>query len=147
MNKTIQLAAALLLGLAGPAMAEDIKVGAIFPLSGGAGPDGQSIMNAIKLEVDQINAKGGLLGRKLTVISKDDESTPAVGVSRPPRGHRSFQSGVSGGAWTPSRWAITWRWASPVAADASPSGWPSWLLRTPTFRSTHPVNGPTARRR
>src|SRR6201985_673933 len=82
MNKTIQLAAALLLGLAGPAMAQDIKVGAIFPLSGGAGPDGQSIMNAIKLAGDQINAKGGLLGRKLTVISKDDESTPAVGVSR-----------------------------------------------------------------
>src|SRR6201994_1366060 len=82
MNRTIQLATALLVGLAGPAMAQDIKVGAIFPLSGGAGPDGQSIMNAIKLEVDQINAKGGLLGRKLTVISKDDESTPAVGVSR-----------------------------------------------------------------
>jgi branched-chain amino acid transport system substrate-binding protein len=32
--------------------------------------------------VQQINDKGGLLGRKLTVISKDDESTPAVGVSR-----------------------------------------------------------------
>ena len=30
----------------------------------------------------QINAKGGLLGRKLVVVSKDDESTPAVGVSR-----------------------------------------------------------------
>src|SRR3954470_23759709 len=32
--------------------------------------------------VQQINDKGGLLGRKLTMISKDDESTPAVGVSR-----------------------------------------------------------------
>ena len=32
--------------------------------------------------VRQINEKGGLLGRKLTMISKDDESTPAVGVSR-----------------------------------------------------------------
>src|ERR1700742_1531057 len=82
MHKT-KLALALLLGLVtAPVMAQDIKVGAIFPLSGGAGPDGQSIMNAIKLEVDQINAKGGLLGRKLTVISRDDESTPAVGVSR-----------------------------------------------------------------
>src|SRR6201999_3421197 len=82
MSKTIRLAAALWFALAASAMAQDIKVGAIFPLSGGAGPDGQSIMNAIKLEVDQINAKGGLLGRKLTVISRDDESTPAVGVSR-----------------------------------------------------------------
>src|ERR1700749_539993 len=82
MNKTIQLAAALLLGLSGPAMGQDIKDGTIFPLSGGAGPDGQSVTNAIKLVADQINAKGGLLGRKLVVVSKDDESTPAGGLSR-----------------------------------------------------------------
>ena len=57
-------------------------MGTIFPLSGGAGPDGQTVTNAVKLVVQQINDKGGLLGRKLVVISKDDESTPAVGVSR-----------------------------------------------------------------
>ena len=82
MNRTINLAAALLFALAAPAMAQDIKVGTIFPLSGGAGPDGQTVTNAVKLVVDQINVKGGLLGRKLVVVSKDDESTPAVGVSR-----------------------------------------------------------------
>jgi branched-chain amino acid transport system substrate-binding protein len=82
MNKTIRLALALSFALAAPAMAQDIKVGTIFPLSGGAGPDGQTVTNAVKLMVDQINAKGGLLGRKLVVVSKDDESTPAVGVSR-----------------------------------------------------------------
>lgn len=82
MHKT-KLALALLAGLASmPAMAQDIKVGTIFPLSGGAGPDGQTVTNAVKLMVQQINDKGGLLGRKLTMISKDDESTPAVGVSR-----------------------------------------------------------------
>jgi branched-chain amino acid transport system substrate-binding protein len=82
MNKTMKLAFAMLLGLAAPAAAQDIKVGTIFPLSGGAGPDGQTVTNAVKLIVGQINDKGGLLGRKLVVISKDDESTPAVGVSR-----------------------------------------------------------------
>src|ERR1700759_3316466 len=82
MSKSMRLAAALLFAFAAPAMAQDIKVGTIFPLSGGAGPDGQSVTNAIKLVADQINAKGGLLGRKLVVVSKDDESTPAVGVSR-----------------------------------------------------------------
>jgi branched-chain amino acid transport system substrate-binding protein len=83
MNRTLKLVAALLLlGLASPALAQDIKVGTIFPLSGGAGPDGQTVTNAVKLMVQQINDKGGLLGRKLVVISKDDESTPAVGVSR-----------------------------------------------------------------
>jgi branched-chain amino acid transport system substrate-binding protein len=82
MSKIIRMAATLLFAFAVPAMAQDIKVGTIFPLSGGAGPDGQTVTNAVKLIVDQINAKGGLLGRKLVVISKDDESTPAVGVSR-----------------------------------------------------------------
>jgi branched-chain amino acid transport system substrate-binding protein len=82
MTRAIRLAVALLLGFGASAMADDIKVGTIFPLSGGAGPDGQSVTNAVKLMVEDINGKGGLLGRKLTLISKDDESTPAVGVSR-----------------------------------------------------------------
>jgi branched-chain amino acid transport system substrate-binding protein len=82
MNTTMKLAMALILGLTAPAIAQDIKVGTIFPLSGGAGPDGQTVTNAVKLVAQQINDKGGLLGRKLTVVSKDDESTPAVGVSR-----------------------------------------------------------------
>ena len=82
MKKSIKLAIAVLLGLSGPVMAQDIKVGTIFPLSGGAGPDGQSVTNAVKLAIEQINEKGGLLGRKIALVSKDDESTPAVGVSR-----------------------------------------------------------------
>ena len=84
MNKTIALAIALTLGIAAPASAQQgpIKVGTIFPLSGGAGPDGQSVTNSVKLAIEQINEAGGLLGRKLALVSKDDESTPAVGVSR-----------------------------------------------------------------
>jgi branched-chain amino acid transport system substrate-binding protein len=65
------------LGQSGP-----IKVGTIFPLSGGAGPNGQAVTNAVKIAVDLINKKGGALGRQLVVVAKDDESTPAVGVSR-----------------------------------------------------------------
>jgi len=82
MIKSIKLAIVLLLTMSAPVMAQDIKVGTIFPLSGGAGPDGQSVTNAVKLAVQEINDKGGLLGRKITLVSKDDESTPAVGVSR-----------------------------------------------------------------
>ena len=60
------------LGQSGP-----IKIGTIFPLSGGAGPNGQAVTNAVKVAVDLINKKGGVLGRQLVVVSKDDESTPA----------------------------------------------------------------------
>lgn len=62
--------------------AEPIKVGAIFPLSGGAGPQGQHVTAAIKTMASIINTEGGVLGRPIVVVARDDESTPAVGVSR-----------------------------------------------------------------
>ena len=44
--------------LAAPALAQDIKVGTIFPLSGGAGPDGQTVTNAVKLDCRATQRKG-----------------------------------------------------------------------------------------
>jgi branched-chain amino acid transport system substrate-binding protein len=58
-----------------------IKIGVIVPLSGPAGPNGKDVLQAVQVEVDLINQNGGVLGRKLEVISKDDQSTPAAGVS------------------------------------------------------------------
>ena len=83
--RTAVVAAAVLgLSAAGAAaqQAGPIKVGTVFPLSGGAGPNGKAVTDAIKVAAEMINKQGGLLGRQLVVISKDDESTPAVGVSR-----------------------------------------------------------------
>jgi branched-chain amino acid transport system substrate-binding protein len=69
--------------LTGSAMAQaTIKVGTIFPMSGGAGPQGQHVTQAIAAMAAVINNSGGVLGRKIELVSRDDESTPAVGVSR-----------------------------------------------------------------
>ena len=69
--------------LSSPARAADpIKVGAIFPLSGGAGKQGQQVTQAIQAMAALINAAGGVLGRPIEVIVRDDESTPAVGVAK-----------------------------------------------------------------
>ncbi len=73
-----------LFGLA-PAQAQTpptVKVGTIFPLSGGAGPQGQHVTQAIQAMAAVINESGGVLGRRIEIVSRDDESTPAVGVSR-----------------------------------------------------------------
>jgi branched-chain amino acid transport system substrate-binding protein len=71
------------LALTGNAMAQDtVKVGTIFPLSGGAGPQGQHVTQAITAMAAVINESGGVLGRKIELVTRDDESTPAVGVSR-----------------------------------------------------------------
>ncbi|MBN9536602.1 MAG: ABC transporter substrate-binding protein, partial [Alphaproteobacteria bacterium] len=64
------------------AQEQPIKVGTIFPLSGPAGPNGQACTHAVQVAAEMINAKGGVLGRKIVLVSKDDESTPAVGVTR-----------------------------------------------------------------
>ena len=77
-------AAAGAASLAVPALAqgEPIKIGVITPLSGPAGPNGKGVAQAVEVAAAFVNAKGGVMGRKLVVVSKDDESTPAVGVTR-----------------------------------------------------------------
>lgn len=79
------LLAAVGIGLSlAPALAQEdaVKVGVLFPLSGGAGPQGQHINWALEAMADIINEDGGVMGRQIELVSRDDESTPAVGVSR-----------------------------------------------------------------
>ena len=60
-----------------------IKVGGNLELSGGTAMFGQAAQNAINLAFAQQNAKGGVLGRQLTLVAADNksdagESTAAV---------------------------------------------------------------------
>lgn len=74
----------LALGLAGgpPALAQDVvKVGFINPLTGGSSFYGQSLLKGAQLAVEQANARGGLLGKKIELAAEDDRSVPADGTS------------------------------------------------------------------
>lgn len=84
MRRANLAAVSLVAMLAANAAAADdpIRVGAIFPLSGGAGPQGQHVVQAIQSMASLINDEGGVLGRPIEILARDDESTPAVGVSR-----------------------------------------------------------------
>jgi branched-chain amino acid transport system substrate-binding protein len=62
--------------------AEPIKIGVIIPLSGGSGRQGQDVANAVQAMAALINADGGVLGRPIEILVRDDESTPAVGVAK-----------------------------------------------------------------
>jgi branched-chain amino acid transport system substrate-binding protein len=62
--------------------ADAIKVGVIIPLSGGAGLQGQDVVNAIQAMAALINEDGGVLGRPVEILVRDDESTPAIGVAK-----------------------------------------------------------------
>jgi ABC-type branched-subunit amino acid transport system substrate-binding protein len=56
-----------------------LKVGLLTSLSGSASLFGVPTRDAAQLAVDQINAKGGVEGRKLTLVVGDDASDPKTG--------------------------------------------------------------------
>ncbi len=75
-------AAAFFLTAAAPAAhaADAIKVGLIATLSGSSAKSGEAITRGLTLAIDEINAKGGIQGRKLELVSRDDESNPSKGL-------------------------------------------------------------------
>lgn len=101
-------AAFALAALSGAAQAQPIKVGTIFPLSGGAGPQGQHLVQSIEAMAALINESGGVMGRKIEIVARDDESTPAVGVSR---ANELISAGVS---------VVIEGWNSPVTLAMQP---------------------------
>lgn len=58
-----------------------IKIGAIFSATGPASPLGEAEKNTALLLQEQINAKGGVIGKKLEIIIYDDESSVDKAVS------------------------------------------------------------------
>jgi len=61
--------------------ADPIKIGLVTALSGQSAQSGEAITRGLTVAIDEINAKGGLLGgRKLELVRRDDEGNPAKGV-------------------------------------------------------------------
>ena len=68
--------------LAVPVYAQDvIKIAAGAPLTGPLAKQGQEVANAVKLAVEEWNAKGGVLGKKIVVMEADDQGNPQIGVA------------------------------------------------------------------
>ena len=61
--------------------ADDIKIGLVTALSGQSARAGEAITRGISIAIDELNAAGGVLGRKFVLVSRDDEATPAKGVT------------------------------------------------------------------
>jgi len=59
---------------------ETIKIGLITALSGQSARAGEAITRGLQVAIDELNAKGGVLGRKFELVRRDDEATPAKGV-------------------------------------------------------------------
>jgi len=69
--------ALLFAGAAWAQSGEPIKIGFSMALTGGLAPNGKSALLAQKIWEEDVNAKGGLLGRPVKLIYYDDKSSPA----------------------------------------------------------------------
>ena len=72
-------------GLPVCAVAQDasvIRIGVVTPLSGTYAGIGQQVKWGLDLAAAQLNASGGILGRKLELIYEDEEANPAVAVQK-----------------------------------------------------------------
>jgi branched-chain amino acid transport system substrate-binding protein len=62
--------------------AETVKIGILDPISGPFEPFGRTWRIALEFAADEQNAKGGLLGRKVELISEDGEMKPDVATRK-----------------------------------------------------------------
>ena len=82
---------------AGAAAAADITVGVLVPTTGSQATDGKDMANAVQLAANQINAKGGVLGGKITLSVQDDACDPQQAVSAASKLVSQNVTGVVGG--------------------------------------------------
>ena len=72
----VTLACAMSLSFA----ADPIKIGVAGPFTGGSSSMGVSMRDGVRLATDEINKAGGVLGRQLLLIERDDEAKNERGV-------------------------------------------------------------------
>jgi branched-chain amino acid transport system substrate-binding protein len=65
----------------GAAAAEPpIKVGLVAALSGQSAKSGEALTRGLTMAINEVNASGGVLGRPLELVRRDDESNPSKGM-------------------------------------------------------------------
>ncbi|MEU4227436.1 ABC transporter substrate-binding protein [Nonomuraea sp. NPDC026600] len=67
-------------GSGGSGAQDPIRVGLIVSLTGNYTPLGSEDKKAVELAVEQINNGGGLLGRKVELVARDDKTAPDQGI-------------------------------------------------------------------
>lgn len=66
-------------GTPAPSSEGTLKIGAVLPMTGGSAVFGEKFKQAYSLAVEEINAAGGINGKKLEIIIEDSQEKPQVG--------------------------------------------------------------------
>lgn len=96
------------------AQPDPIKVATLTPLTGAGGPYGPVMAKVAASVVEEVNGAGGILGRKVQLLSEDDQTNPDAGV-RAARKLIDVDKVV----------AIMGTWASSVTTAVAPLCWES----------------------
>ncbi len=67
-------------GATSPVSGETIKIGFLDTLSGAASDVGETALEGAEIAVDEINGNGGIDGRKLELVKKDEKLSPSATV-------------------------------------------------------------------
>jgi branched-chain amino acid transport system substrate-binding protein len=63
-----------------PQGGEPIRIGHVAALTGPSAQSGEAITRGLQIAIEELNARGGVLGRKLELVQRDDESVPPKGL-------------------------------------------------------------------
>jgi branched-chain amino acid transport system substrate-binding protein len=111
--------------------AQTIKIGLVTALSGQSARAGEAITRGLTVAIDEINAKGGVLGRKFELVRRDDEATPAKGViAARELLYKEKVTVLFGGLDTPVSIAIV-----PIVNEAKVPFMGPWAAGTPITRN------------
>ncbi len=102
MIRTIKAASATALAIAflsSAATAQTIKIGVNEPLTGAFAASGTYVVNGAKIAADEINAKGGLLGKKIELVIEDNKSNPTEAAAVAEKLITRDKTPVMLGAW------------------------------------------------
>lgn len=75
---TVSLAAGLVAAPSDARAADPIRLGFSMPLTGPLAPNGKAALLTLQMWAEDVNAKGGLLGRDIKLVYYDDQSSPAA---------------------------------------------------------------------
>ncbi len=81
MRKLVLTLFAVLTTLAGPAAAQTLKIGAPQPMTGPDAPFGDNFKKAYGTAVEEINAAGGINGKKIEVVIEDHMAKNALAAT------------------------------------------------------------------
>ncbi|XAT75782.1 ABC transporter substrate-binding protein [Rhodopseudomonas sp. P1] len=83
----------------GTASAETIKIGVNEPLTGAFAASGTYVVNGAKIAADEINAKGGVLGKQIELVIEDNKSNPTEAAAVAEKLITRDKTPVMMGAW------------------------------------------------